>query len=193
MREYGIGKFEKVSFDEFMKSLSRYKTNFSYLLKEDENFVHDMIYDKIQLPQRATVDSAGYDFFFPFLDDETINPGETIIIPTGIKVNIFHGWHLNLYPRSGLSFEYPLRLVDTVSIIDGDYYNNPKNEGHIIVKLTNENSSKICKLEQGMGYLQGIFHEYGVTIDDHVTATRTGGFGSTTKQKFKRFNPDEEC
>ena len=30
-----------------------------------------------------------------------------------------------------------------------------------------------------MGYLQGIFHEYGVTIDDHVTATRTGGFGST--------------
>ena len=53
-----------------------------------------------------------------------------------------------------------------------------------IVKLTNDsNEGKTVSVEQGTGMVQGIFMQYGVTIDDDVTEVRNGGFGSTTKTK----------
>ncbi len=60
------------------------------------------------------------------------------------------------------------------------------NEGHIFVKLTNDsNEGKTVSVEQGTGMVQGIFMQYGVTIDDDVTEVRNGGFGSTTKTKIE--------
>ena len=69
----------------------------------------------------------------------------------------------------------------TVGIIDSDYFYSD-NEGHIFAKLTNDtNEGKIVELSEGTGFMQGIFVEYGITIDDDVTEVRNGGFGSTTK------------
>ena len=48
------------------------------------------IYDQIQLPKRATLGSAGYDFFAP--QSFSLNPGESLKIPTGIRVQIAAGW-----------------------------------------------------------------------------------------------------
>ena len=61
------------------------------------------VYEKIRLPRRATVGSAGYDFFAP--ETFSLVPHETILIPTGIRVEIKEGWVLQLYPRSGLGFK----------------------------------------------------------------------------------------
>ncbi|MBQ2676639.1 MAG: deoxyuridine 5'-triphosphate nucleotidohydrolase [Clostridia bacterium] len=161
-----IAKFEKVSLEQFSKDCS---------ISADIN----SIYDNIKLPQRATKGSAGYDFFAPF--DVTLKPGEGIKVPTGIRAKIDDGFVLKIYPRSGLGFKFRLQLDNTVGIIDGDYYNSD-NEGHIMVKLTNDSrSDKTVEIKAGQGFVQGIFLEYGITVDDCCEGIRNGGFGSTTK------------
>lgn len=162
-----IAKFEKVSKEQFAKDWL------------DSFGVEENIYDKIKLPKRATSGSAGYDFFSTL--DIELKPGETIKIPTGIRAKIDDGWVLKIYPRSGLGFKYRLQLNNTVGIIDSDYYNSD-NEGHIFIKVTNDsNEGKVLTLEQGNGFAQGIFLEYGITYDDDVSDIRNGGFGSTGK------------
>lgn len=134
-------------------------------------------YDKIILPVRATAGSAGYDIVTP--QDVTLNPGESIRIPTGIRVRMEEGWVFQIYPRSGLGYKYRIQLDNTVGIIDSDYYYSD-NEGHIQVKITNDGKEgKTLCLKSGERFCQGIFTEYGITYDDEATATRNGGFGST--------------
>ncbi len=159
-----IAKFEKVSLGQFREGYP------------EENA--EEVYNALKLPQRATSGSAGYDFFAPF--DIELKPGETIKVPTGIRVKIAEGWLLSLYPRSGLGFKFRLRLDNTVGIIDSDYYFSD-NEGHIFAKITNEsNDGKTVKIAAGTGFMQGVFTEYGITEDDGADGIRNGGFGSTT-------------
>lgn len=167
-----IAKFHKVSKEQFVKD---WQDTFSQTKIE----TIQTIYDAIRLPKRATSGSAGYDFFAPM--DICLNPSETIKIPTGIRVEMEEGWVLKCYPRSGLGFKYRLQLNNTVGIIDSDYFYSD-NEGHIFAKITNDsNEEKIVKIQAGEGFMQGIFVEYGITVDDEVTTVRNGGFGSTTK------------
>ncbi len=166
-----IASFEKVSYEQFKEG---YVDCFGEVKDDD---IHK-IYDGIKLPRRATKGSAGYDFFVP--RDLRICPGETIKIPTGIRVKMEEDWVLMCYPRSGLGFKYRLQLNNTVGIIDSDYYHSD-NEGHIFTKMTNDSrEDKTVELEAGTAFMQGIFVEYGVTEDDQVSAERNGGFGSTS-------------
>ena len=166
-----ISKFEKVSFGQFLES---WQDTFEDTSEEEVR----QIFDNIELPKRATRGSAGYDFYSPV--DFELKPGETINIPTGIRVHICAGWVLNVFPRSGLGFKYRLQLNNTIGVIDSDYYYSD-NEGHIFVKLTNDSKEgKRVKIAAGTGIVQGIFMEYGITMDDDVKKVRNGGFGSTT-------------
>lgn len=107
-------------------------------------------------------------------------------MPTGIRVWMEPQYVLQLYPRSGLGFRYRLQLNNTVGIIDSDYYYSD-NEGHIFAKLTNDSKEgKTVVIAQGDGFMQGIFLEYGITVDDEVEAVRNGGFGSTTEREKKK-------
>lgn len=136
------------------------------------------IYETIRLPRRATAGSAGYDFFAPV--EFILGPGETVKIPTGIRVEIQQEWVLKCYPRSGLGFKYRLQLNNTVGIIDSDYFYSD-NEGHIFAKITNDtNEGKTLTIPADTGFMQGIFVEYGITVDDDATEIRNGGLGSTT-------------
>ncbi len=160
-----IAKFEKVSMKQFKEGCGRPNA--------------EEIYNGIKLPRRATAGSAGYDFYAPYAI--TLAPGETAKIPTGIRVLIEPGWVLKLYPRSGLGFKYRLQLNNTVGIIDSDY-SDSDNEGHIFIKITNDsNEGKTLEIPAGTGFAQGIFVEYGITVDDDADGARNGGFGSTTK------------
>ena len=170
-----IAKFEKVSFEQFKKD---WLDTFNRALTDEELLE---IYDNIQLPKRATKGSAGYDFNSPL--DFTLAPGSSIKIPTGIRCKIKDGWVLKCYPRSGLGFKYRIRLFNTVAVVDSDYFYSD-NEGHIFIKLANEtNEGKLVKIKQGEGFAQGVFVEYGITVDDDEDEKeiRNGGFGSTTK------------
>ena len=169
-----IAKFEKVSFEEFLKGFGSMDFTFTDCYTEESV---RKIYDAIKLPKRATKGSAGYDFFSPFT--MTIAPNNTVKIPTGIRCKMQEDWVLKLYPRSGLGFKFRLQLNNTVGIIDSDYYYSD-NEGHIFVKITNDtNENKYIRLEEGDGFIQGIFLEYGITEDDDAEGIRNGGFGST--------------
>lgn len=165
-----IAKFHKVSFEQFAEGFADYSKDLDVVRK---------IYDSIKLPKRATKGSAGYDFFAPV--GIVLAPGETMKVPTGIRCEMEYDWVLKLYPRSGLGFKYRLQLNNTVGIIDADYFYSD-NEGHIFAKITNDsNEGKTVEIPSGTGFIQGIFLEYGITVDDDATETRNGGFGSTTK------------
>ena len=167
-----IAKFHKVSKERFTAD---WVDTFAQSKEEAER-----VYEAIRLPKRATAGSAGYDFFAPA--EFTLKPGETVKIPTGIRVEMDQEWVLKCYPRSGLGFKYRLQLNNTVGIIDSDYFYSD-NEGHIFAKLTNDsNEGKTVELEAGSGFMQGIFVEYGITMDDDVTTVRNGGFGSTSQR-----------
>ncbi len=164
-----IAAFEKVSAERFLND----SVDICPVLELAKD-----AYENIKLPKRATKGSAGYDFYAPF--DFTLKPGETIKIPTGIRCKMEEGWVLKIYPRSGLGFKYRLQLNNTVGIIDSDYYYSD-NEGHIMIKVTNDsNENKTVEVQKGQGFAQGIFVEFGITYDDDTTDERNGGFGSTT-------------
>ena len=106
---------------------------------KQEEFIKAFVKDskaKIKLPKRSTKKSAGYDCFAPY--DFTLQPGEDINIPTGIKAYMQDGEVLMVFPRSGLGFKYYTRLSNSTGIVDADFYSNPNNDGHIHIKIRNE-------------------------------------------------------
>lgn len=180
--------FEKVSFKQFFKDMQDtfgdslvMGDNRSYSVN-DPDFKHAVLtmYDEIKLPVRSTMEATGYDFFAPF--SFVLLPGHTVKIPTGIRVQIDHGWGLKFYPRSGLGTKYRLQFDNTIPCIDGDYYHSD-NEGHIFLKLTNDSKEeKTLTVVRGGAFAQGVFEIYGLARGDSVTTKRNGGFGSTDKK-----------
>ena len=165
-----VAKFYKVSKERFKEDLDKAVPGFT-----DAEI--DELYDQVKLPARATKGSAGYDFYSPMTFN--ISPGRELLIPTGIRVEMEEDWVLMLYPRSGLGFKYRLQLNNTVGIIDSDYF-YAENEGHIMVRITNDSKVGMeLRVDRGMGFIQGVFLEYGLTTDDAADTVRTGGFGST--------------
>ena len=166
-----IAKFHKVSQEQFIKD---WKDTFG---TEDEEEIKK-IYENLRLPVRATKGSAGYDFFAPI--DLIIKPGETMKVPCGVRVEMEEDWVLKIYPRSGLGFKFRLQLDNTVGVIDSDYFYSD-NEGHIFQKITNDSrQEKTVTVHAGEAFSQGIFVEYGITVDDCAEGIRNGGLGSTT-------------
>ena len=110
-----------------------------------------------------------------------MKPGQTITIPTGIRVKMRRDYVLLLMPRSSLGFRYRMQLNNTVGVIDSDNY-HADNEGHIFARITNDtNQDQTMSLSAGTAFLQGIFMPYGIAEDDDATAQRTGGIGSTDR------------
>ena len=168
-----VAKFEKVSFEQFKKDVIKYSNKYTW---SDLDILK--MYNAIKLPKRSTSGSAGYDIRAPYA--LTVVHGRARVIPTGIRCRIADGWFLDVNPRNGQGFKYGIRLANTRGIIDSDYY-NADNEGHILIKVVHD--SKVTNepyvIKQGQRFVQGIFTMYGITEDDDVVKTRTGGFGST--------------
>jgi dUTP pyrophosphatase len=102
-----------------------------------------------------------------------------------------------LMPKSGLGFKYHMQLMNTIGLVDADYYNSD-NEGHIMLKISTDDMQQSCGchssddssnkekyvpeyLQEGKKIIQGVFLKYYTTSDDDQTdfQTRNGGFGST--------------
>ena len=131
--------------------------------------------DRIPLPVRATAGSAGYDFVCPA--EVTLAPGESVVVPTGVRALMEPGWVLLIFPRSGLGFRHHLRLANTTGVIDSDYVNAP-NGGHIMVKIVN-GSDHGMTLSRGERFCQGVFVPYGLAEETALPGERSGGLGST--------------
>ena len=173
--------FEKITREQWVKDM----VNLYHLESPtEENFREiNKIYDGIKLPKRATKYSAGYDFYVS--GDTPLPSGGSAVIPTGIR------WVcdkeedknkvLQIYPRSGIGFRTGVRLMNTVGIIDADYWEG-NNEGHIMVKLHNPMNAYM-HIKDGEAIVQGVSTEYHTCDDEEeIVEKRTGGMGSTDKE-----------
>ena len=166
---------------------------------------------EINIPTRATHAAAGYDFevaediIVPAMDnmwrkaltDVWVSPEpwtlehianftkrekvKPTLVPTGIKCQLASDCYLELSVRSSTPLKHWLILANGVGIIDGDYYNNSDNEGHIYFQLINLSPFDI-QLKKGDKIGQGIIKRFEVTDDDYKyeKKERAGGFGSTS-------------
>lgn len=177
--------FYKVNYEAFKKDVMKF-------LPEVYDKIHEEglkeAYDKIELPKRATLFSAGYDFKSPF-DIPAITRDNTFI-PTGVKVNLYNDQSfLQIVPRSSSAKNY-YKLGNTIGIIDADYFENEDNDGDIIICLrmdyhlkyvetavynpltgknnliTKENVQANYSVKQGDKIAQGIIMNYGITNND---------------------------
>jgi dUTP pyrophosphatase len=130
------------------------------------------------LPKRQTKNSAGYDFYC--IRDTLVQKGWGALLRTGIKVHMPPDEHLEIHIRSSYGMKYGMRLANGVGIIDADYYNNPDNEGEILVKLINDGDGDVM-IHKGDRFAQGIFVKHFLTDNDNATGERVGGVGSTSE------------
>lgn len=172
-------RFEIVSFEQFKHD---WLNAFKGLWDEDNEYdINDIkyIYNCLTIPNRSTKHSAGYDFKSPI--NFKLQPGESIMIPTGIRSYMPSHMVLMIFPRSGLGTKYQLHPANLTCIIDSDYF-YADNEGHILIKMVNS-GDKVVTIDQGQAFVQGIFTEYFITHDDNADGIRTGGMGSTDKKQ----------
>ncbi len=154
--------FAKISWEMFQKEIG-----------DDE-----ALYQKYQTPVLKTKNSAGYDIML--LSDLVLKPGEIKKIPTGIKSYMQENEVLFLIIRSSLGFKYNVRLCNQVGVVDADYYDNEKNEGHIWVSIQNQGDQEV-RFVQSEAIVQGIFMPT-LRADNIVSSEkRKGGFGSTNE------------
>lgn len=132
----------------------------------------------VRKPTRGSIHSAGYDFYA--YDDYTIEPKQSVLIKTGVKAYMPPDEYLDLRVRSSLGIKRQLMLATGASVIDADYYNNPDNEGEIMVVLYNY-GGETQTIEAGERIVQGIFTKYFLADNDDTTDERTGGTGSTNR------------
>lgn len=128
------------------------------------------------LPKRETAHAAGYDL--SVAEEVSIAPGEIVLVPTGVKAYMQDGEVLYLYDRSSNPRKKGLVLINSVGVIDGDYYGNPANEGHIFAQMKNITDQTVT-LSAGERIVQGVFMPFLIADGDQASGERTGGFGST--------------
>lgn len=135
--------------------------------------------EDIRLPERSTMNSAGYDFFAV---EDTIIPGKTIVrVMTGVKCKLMPDMFLMLANRSSNPSKKGLVLLNGIGVIDADYYGNEDNDGEMAFEFLNLTTFDV-EIKKGEKLGQGIIMKYLRTDDDYMTnptATRAGGFGST--------------
>ena len=132
---------------------------------------------EVKLPTRNDVGSSGYDIYSPY--DLTIEPKSKAKIPTGIKSYMQTDEELLLFIRSSMAIKYDLELCNNVGKIDSSYYNNPDNEGEIIIAIRNNGNSPY-QIKKGDRICQASFYKY-LTADNDIILNdiRSGGIGSS--------------
>lgn len=150
---------------------------------------------EVLLPLRATKTSAGYDFYTPVRLE--IKPQETAFVWTDVKAYMQEGEVLLLDVTSGIGAKKQCMLINTIGVVDQDYYGNVSNDGNIgiglrnmkpkfdiilgnLVDLTEEHT---VVFEEGEKIAQGIFVNYLTSDNCNSDATRVGGYGSTDKNR----------
>ncbi len=130
----------------------------------------------VNIPTRKTASSAGYDI--EVIKDYIIMPKSVCLVETGLKAYMGDDEVLKIYVRSSLAMKKGIMLANNVGIIDSDYYNNPDNEGHIMIMLYNFSNEEVI-IKKYDRVAQGIFEKYLKTDNDNSLVERLGGFGST--------------
>lgn len=134
------------------------------------------ITEDIKLPERSTLNSAGYDFFA--IEDVTIPAKKLTRVMTGVKCELMPNQVLILANRSSNPSKKGLILANGIGVVDADYYGNPDNDGEMGFEFYNILDEDIV-IKKGEKLGQGIIIKFDKTEDDYVIKTRESGWGST--------------
>lgn len=129
------------------------------------------------VPTYGSANAAGADLYACIDDSLTINPGETILVPTGLAVALPEGYAGLIYARSGLASKKGLAPANKVGVIDSDY------RGEVMVALHNH-SNVPATIEPNERVAQLVITPYIASLYNVVdeldeTERGEGGFGST--------------
>lgn len=180
--KYIIGKFDKVSFEDYKKSMCKYFPTYEWQPNELE-----VLYEQVKLPERSSKNVSGYDFFAPF--GFNLRPGNRIYVPTGIYVKMDNPWMLISSPNIN---QYNLSIslfIDKVSKSNEEETTEEipltDNEGHVILVFSIpimqypnfhgaiskfgrdlRMKSEDIKFKVGDKFARATFLPYGITIND---------------------------
>lgn len=159
----------------------------------------ELCHDEAKIPQYAHISDSGLDVYA--LDDVTIKPGETVLVPTGVKVALPPGYELQVRPKSGRCVKTKLRVANTPGTVDQGYRDEIKvivenieapikdieydfdNDGNIVLKSILHGSD--FTIGKGEKFAQLVLMEvpkvafYRVDSVKDIGEDRGGGFGST--------------
>ena len=129
------------------------------------------------LPEYKTSGSAGMDLIAFLNVDVELKPLERTLIPTGLFIELEHGYEAQIRPRSGLSIKHGITLINAVGTIDSDY------RGEIKIPVVNV-SNESYTIKNGDRIAQMVIAKYQHVSWDEVESLEEtdrghGGFGST--------------
>ncbi len=131
------------------------------------------------IPEYKTEGAAGMDLCAAISEPVTLKPLERALIPTGIKIELEHGYEAQIRPRSGMSIKHGITLINCVGTIDEDY------RGEVciaVVNLSNETYS-IQPDERIAQMIIARVEQAHIEVVTELSETErgAGGFGSTGK------------
>ena len=133
----------------------------------------------VSMPAYQTEGSAGMDLRAAVDPPVTLAPGERVLVPTGLIVEIPSGYEAQVRPRSGLALKHGISLVNAPGTIDSDYRGEI---GVILINLGNEpfviqHNDRIAQM-----VIAPVTQARIVEVDEvNETGRGSGGFGHTGK------------
>lgn len=139
--------------------------------------IHIELLEGAELPHYASAGAAGCDLRANIKSSLILDPGMSILVPTGIRVAIPEGFEIQIRPRSGLALKEQITVLNTPGTIDSDY------RGEISVILINH-STHLFVIEPGMRIAQMVVApvcraEFVMNSLLAETQRGAGGFGHT--------------
>lgn len=142
----------------------------------DVKIINPLIKD--QLPHYATAGSAGLDLRACISDKIILEPGQTVLIPTGLAIHLADAnYAAMILPRSGLGHKHGVVLGNLVGLIDSDY------QGELMVSTWNRGSTAFTiepfeRIAQ-MVIVPVVQAQFNLVADFDASDRGVGGFGST--------------
>lgn len=132
------------------------------------------------LPEYATGGSAGMDIRANLNEDLVIRPGERVLVPTGLFIELQDGYEAQIRPRSGLAIKQGITCLNSPGTIDSDY------RGEIRVILINH-SQEEQRIHHGDRIAQMVVQKFErvkwkTVMNVKATERNDGGFGHTGKK-----------
>ena len=131
------------------------------------------------IPEYKTDGAAGMDLCAAISEPVVLKPLERTLIPTGLKIELEHGYEAQIRPRSGMSIKHGITLINCVGTIDEDY------RGEVCVAVVNISNEEYT-IEPDERIAQMVITKYEqakIEVVDNLSDTERGegGFGSTGK------------
>lgn len=149
-------------------------------MRQEEVEIPTLVPDEGQCPHYASEEAAGADARAHLTEALILEPGSSVLVPTGLKLAIPAGYEIQVRPRSGLALKHQVSVLNTPGTIDSDY------RGEIGVIIINHGKAPFI-IEPNMRIAQfvlsKVYRARFVIHEELVGSTRgEGGFGSTGKK-----------